>query len=381
MIEREDTEIEVSPAFAWILLLVNILSNALVPCWLMSNLSKEPHTRNSWRFLWIAVLTTPFVAYEYRKIRELGGNLFSVITPSYLKSNYLAAIHFCIEVFFIIQAVNFTSMTHAVMLVGLKFFILSLSKFWRKKIPHEFEKAGMILVVLGIILMLADSIFNYNYDTQPNSFISPVNYLRVTGDLFSVVGSAACAYLNETYTIPDDPKFLSLFFQNLFISFNFICFGYYFGGSELSFNEYNGVFGLFDAANFVTIFYVGIMLGFNLMITSVMLEQIYSLFILDIANSFGPLVTTLLYRLMHLEEVMAYTYLSFGFFVPGMILILSGNNASQNGEVKIDFVVYRPDRPDPKLKNTSNMIEMEDFGRSPRLNAQESRVNVDTSLG
>jgi hypothetical protein len=45
---------------------------------------------------------------------------------------------------------------------------------------------------------------------------------------------------------------------------------------------------------------------------------------------------------MTLEIVPAYTYLSFGFFVPGMILILSGENALKDGEVRMNFVVYKP---------------------------------------
>jgi hypothetical protein len=69
------------------------------------------------------------------------------------------------------------------------------------------------------------------------------------------------------------------------------------------------------------------MLGFNLMISNVILEQIYSPFILDTANSFVPLLTALIYLLMGLEEVMPYTYISFGFFVPGRILILTGENS------------------------------------------------------
>ncbi len=78
------------------------------------------------------------------------------------------------------------------------------------------------------------------------------------------------------------------------------------------------------------------------MLSNIMLYEIYSSFILEIANSFVPLVTALLYRILSLELVPAYTYMSFGFFVPGMILILSGENASKGGVVKMDFVVYRP---------------------------------------
>ena len=73
------------------------------------------------------------------------------------------------------------------------------------------------------------------------------------------------------------------------------------------------------------------MLGFNLMISNTILYEIYSPFILDIANSFGPLISALFYRFLMLDEVMAYTYLSFGFLVPGLILILSGDNASKDG--------------------------------------------------
>lgn len=85
------------------------------------------------------------------------------------------------------------------------------------------------------------------------------------------------------------------------------------------------------------------MLGFNIMLTNITLYEIYSFFILQISDQFVPLVTALLYYMMTLEIVPAYTYLSFGFFVPGMILILSGENSYKNGEVKMNFIVYKPE--------------------------------------
>jgi hypothetical protein len=51
----------------------------------------------------------------------------------------------------------------------------------------------------------------------------------------------------------------------------------------------------------------------------------------------------LLYRILELELVPAYTYLGYGFLVPGMILILSGENASKEGEVRMNFIVYKPE--------------------------------------
>jgi len=38
LLEKEESEIEVSQVFAWILLLLNMLFTAIVPCWIMSDL-------------------------------------------------------------------------------------------------------------------------------------------------------------------------------------------------------------------------------------------------------------------------------------------------------------------------------------------------------
>ena len=59
-------------------------------------------------------------------------------------------------------------MTHSVALVGLKFFILAIFKIYRGQRSHEFEKAGIILVSVGILLLLSDSFMNYHYDEITN---------------------------------------------------------------------------------------------------------------------------------------------------------------------------------------------------------------------
>lgn len=172
-----------------------------------------------------------------------------------------------------------TSLNHAVTFIGLKYYIISLVKYYKKRQHHEFVKAGLILVTIAVALMMGDSFLNTNY-ADASATIPQSRYLRLAGDIFSLAGSVVSAFLFEEYQFPEEPRFLNLFFQNLFICFNYVCFGYYFGGSELSFNEYYGVFGLFDSSNFVTIFYVGIMLGMNLILSNIMLYEIYSPFIL-----------------------------------------------------------------------------------------------------
>lgn len=67
---------------------------------------------------------------------------------------------------------------------------------------------------------------------------------RVMGDLLSILGSAISVYFSERYETPSEPRFLNVFIFNFFIGFNFIWFGYFFGGSDLSFDEFYGVFGV-----------------------------------------------------------------------------------------------------------------------------------------
>jgi len=115
---------------------------------------------------------------------------------------------------------------------------------------------------------------------------------------------------------------------NIGISFNLISLGYFFGGSEISFNEYYGVFGLFTGYNFVSIFYVAIMLGINLMLSNILVNQIFSPFIIKMSSSFHTLLIALFLNMFDVELTYSgYTALSFGFIVPGLILILSGQNA------------------------------------------------------
>lgn len=51
------------------------------------------------------------------------------------------------------------------------------------------------------------------------------------GDGLAILGSFASFYLDKFYTIPVMPRFTYLFVYNIFLTFNLITFGYFFGGS------------------------------------------------------------------------------------------------------------------------------------------------------
>lgn len=112
LVNEGDREIEIAPRLAWALLLANMLSAAMVPCWLMYDLKYEGLTQNSWRFLTAALLTFPFVAYEKRQVAAVGGSLFSQINSQMLKQNFMASVTVCVWFLIIKYAVKLTSMLH-----------------------------------------------------------------------------------------------------------------------------------------------------------------------------------------------------------------------------------------------------------------------------
>ncbi len=51
------------------------------------------------------------------------------------------------------------------------------------------------------------------------------------GDSLALIGSVASVYLDQNYKVPEMPKFSYLFLYNLFLGFNLVTFGYFFGGN------------------------------------------------------------------------------------------------------------------------------------------------------
>jgi hypothetical protein len=67
---------------------------------------------------------------------------------------------------------------------------------------------------------------------------------------------------------------------------NLLIFAYFFGGNEFSFDPRRGVLGLFTEENFVSVFYVSVMLGLNLMLGNILVDRLFSDFIRNVASCF-----------------------------------------------------------------------------------------------
>lgn len=89
------------------------------------------------------------------------------------------------------------------------------------------------------------------------------------------------------------PRFTYLYLYNLFLSFNLMTSGYFFGGSSFDFNTKFGVLGLFTYENFVSVLYVSIMLGLYLMIVNVLTSQIFNDVIINAGFTFELILTAI----------------------------------------------------------------------------------------
>jgi hypothetical protein len=92
----------------------------------------------------------------------------------------------------------------------------------------------------------------------------------------------------------------------------------------------------------VNVFYVSIMLGLNLIIGNLLVDKIFSAFIRNVASCFEPIITVSIYHLFSIEVLApGMACLGLAFMVPGMMLIVGGQNFLKKEEIKINFLIYK----------------------------------------
>lgn len=90
-----------------------------------------------------------------------------------------------------------------------------------------------MLSLIGLVLILTDSITLpqvFNHDSEAYLRVEPWKRL-LFGDGLAILGSFASYYLDQNHKVPDMPRFTYLLCYNVFLTFNLITFGYFFGGS------------------------------------------------------------------------------------------------------------------------------------------------------
>ena len=158
------------------------------------------------------------------------------------------------------------------------------------------------MCTIGVLLVMSDSVLipqNLSPSAEHYQRMEPWKRL-ILGDGLGLFASFVSVYLDQHFTIPEMPRFTYLYLYNLFLSFNLVTCGYFFGGSEFSFNTKFGIFGLFTYENFVGVFYVSVMLGFYLMIVNILISQIFNDVIINAGISFEIILTSIAWHMLGL---------------------------------------------------------------------------------
>ena len=135
------------------------------------------------------------------------------------------------------------------------------------------------MTFVGIFLVCTDSVtLPIIHDpTQTRKYLATDPWKRLLiGDFLALIASVCSVYLDQNMKVPGMPRFTYIFFYNLFNAFNLITFGFFFGGTEFSFNAQYGIFGIFTYENFVQVCYVAITIGFLMMMLHILVAQIFN---------------------------------------------------------------------------------------------------------
>lgn len=118
------------------------------------------------------------------------------------------------------------------------------------------------------------------------------------------------------------------------------------------------------------------MLGLNLMIGNVLVDKIFSEVIRNVASCFEIIITTMIYHIFDIEVVHSgMTCLGFSFLVPGMMLIVGGQNQLQNKEFKIDLELYKQDEIELLAKRKQMSLVKENLQNLEDIEMADSRIS------
>jgi hypothetical protein len=131
----------------------------MVPPWLMS-IKAETFLRISWKCMLQCVTMVPFVLYEMRSKNEKVLSQYElryIFRLQNLKKVWILAFTATFWPTAILTAIDFTYISHCFVLGSLTNFFLSFERLCQGK-SGRMENGGQLIVVLGIIFVIYDSI-------------------------------------------------------------------------------------------------------------------------------------------------------------------------------------------------------------------------------
>lgn len=107
-----------------------------------------------------ALFVIPFALYEKRTATPEQAEKYNfkyIFSPTNIIKPYISSLASSLWFFFILSSFEWTYVAHGIVLGNLSNFFLSIGRSLNKN-SHDLESGGQVLVVLGILLVLHDSV-------------------------------------------------------------------------------------------------------------------------------------------------------------------------------------------------------------------------------
>lgn len=116
--------------------------------------------RQGWRFLMQVFFSIPFMMYEWRTSSQEVRNKYSfayITDKKNIIKPFISSLATTLFFLFILSSFEWTFVSHGIVLSSLSNFFLSIGRGFRSQ-THSIESGGQVLVVLGLIIVVYDTI-------------------------------------------------------------------------------------------------------------------------------------------------------------------------------------------------------------------------------
>lgn len=212
----------------WVLLVFSVILGASIPTWILHYPAKK-YLRICWRFM-TSFMLIPLIFWERRQPQFK--NLYSrenIFNLRHMRKIFLSSLGSSLWFGFLLFSFDYTSVSHAILMGNLQNFFLSLWRiYFKRQKSLEIEVVGQVLILIGISLIISDSVTMDDLQSVDRDKFVMTTYLdRVwwkricLGDLICILVSILmCKFsLIETEVKSIYPPYLSIFISCVFCTF------------------------------------------------------------------------------------------------------------------------------------------------------------------
>jgi len=255
------------------------------------------------------------------------------LKPAMVKSLILASFANAVWVSALVYAIDHTSMAQAYLFNNCQSFIIVFYKYFTRQKVTQYEFIGTCLAAVGAIFVASDNdIYSY-YHVDFSQETSLQRFLF--GDLLAFLGSIAAAsfFLINAEIKHKYPLYTGITIMAVLGSIYMSLFSLIVDGANISFDPYNGIFGLFTEKWIGIFIIIGIVTGLGCYVLYVVVSKLLDTVIVTVALNFEPVFSAIIVWIFGMQSLPGpLTYVGACFIIPGVIFVVLGQHELKRQE-------------------------------------------------